>query len=123
MLKNPTWSAVYAPRGYLLVEGEYIKRTAYGQTLEKIAKHGADVFYTGDIAKSTVKTLKSLGGIMTMDDVRKSAILLTPARTLPCYCIPCHSSDIQQQVRVHHLCANFRRYNAGNAKYPRAIRL
>jgi gamma-glutamyltranspeptidase/glutathione hydrolase/leukotriene-C4 hydrolase len=74
MLDNPTWSAVYAPRGPLLVEGEYVKRTNYGKTLEKIAKHGASVFYSGEIAESTVNTLQSLGGIMEIEDVRYQSI-------------------------------------------------
>ena len=69
MLDNPTWSDIYAPRGYSLVEGDYVKRIAYGQTLERIANEGADAFYTGDIAQSMVDTVQSLGGILSMEDV------------------------------------------------------
>ena len=69
MLDEPVWKEVYAPRGYLAVEGEWIKRTAYGRTLEKVAKHGADAFYNGEIAKSMIKKLDSEGGVMTLKDV------------------------------------------------------
>jgi gamma-glutamyltranspeptidase/glutathione hydrolase/leukotriene-C4 hydrolase len=69
MLDEPIWKEVYAPRGYLAVEGEWIKRTAYGKTLEKVAKHGADAFYNGEIAKSMIKKLDSEGGVMTLKDV------------------------------------------------------
>ena len=31
--------------------GDLIKRTKYAKTLEKIAKHGADLFYTGKMAE------------------------------------------------------------------------
>lgn len=31
--------------------GDLIKRTKYAKTLEKIAQHGADLFYTGKMAK------------------------------------------------------------------------
>lgn len=78
MLDNPTWSEVYAPRGYLAVEGDWIKRSAYGRTLETVAKHGADAFYSGQIAEKMINKLKSLGGVMTLKDVRRyiSLILL-----------------------------------------------
>jgi len=69
MLDEPIWKKVYAPRGYLAVEGEWIKRTAYGKTLEKVAKHGADAFYNGEIAESMIKKLDSEGGVMTLKDV------------------------------------------------------
>ena len=69
MLENPTWARIYAPRGYLLVEGEYVQRLAYGQTLERIAHEGASAFYDGDIAKSMVSTVRRQGGIMTIEDV------------------------------------------------------
>ena len=69
MLDEPIWKKVYAPRGYLAVEGEWIKRTAYGMTLEKVAKHGADAFYNGEIAESMIKKLDSEGGVMTLKDV------------------------------------------------------
>lgn len=70
MLDEPIWKEVYAPRGYLAVEGDWIKRTAYGKTLEKVAKHGVDAFYRGEIANSMIKKLDSVGGVMTMKDVR-----------------------------------------------------
>lgn len=69
MLEDPTWKDIYAPRGYLSVEGDYIKRVKYGHTLEKIAHGGADAFYKGEIAESMVKTIKTAGGVMTEDDV------------------------------------------------------
>ncbi|TYJ52700.1 gamma-glutamyltransferase [Cryptococcus floricola] len=68
MLSSPAWKAIYAPRGELLVEGEFIQRTNYGKTLEKIAREGAEAFYHGEIAESTVETIKNAGGIMTLND-------------------------------------------------------
>lgn len=69
MLDEPIWKDIYAPRGHLAVEGEWIKRTAYGKTLEKVAKHGADAFYTGEVAKHMINKLDSQGGVMTLKDV------------------------------------------------------
>ena len=83
MLDNPTWSEVYAKRGSLLVEGEYVKRVAYGRTLERVANEGVDAFYSGDIAQSMVNTVQSFGGILSMEDVcRQSWNPLIAARKL-----------------------------------------
>ena len=71
MLDSPTWTEVYAPRGELLVEGEFIQRLNYARTLEKIAKEGASSFYEGDIAQSSVKTIVGHGGVISMDDVSR----------------------------------------------------
>jgi gamma-glutamyltranspeptidase/glutathione hydrolase/leukotriene-C4 hydrolase len=69
MLESPAWREVYAPQGYLLVEGDFVRRTTYGQTLETIAKHGVQAFYEGDIAESAVRTIQESGGILDLEDV------------------------------------------------------
>lgn len=74
MLDDPVWRAVYAPQGYLAVEGDFIKRTNYGQTLDTIGKHGAGAFYEGRIAENIVKTIKAKGGIMTLKDVSSKSL-------------------------------------------------
>ncbi|WWC67679.1 gamma-glutamyltransferase [Kwoniella pini CBS 10737] len=70
MLSSPAWSAVYAPRGTLLVEGEYVQRINYGKTLEVIAREGAQAFYEGEIAASSIETIGSAGGVMDLDDLK-----------------------------------------------------
>ncbi|RXK42215.1 gamma-glutamyltransferase [Tremella mesenterica] len=79
MLDSPTWSEIYAPRGYLLVEGEFIQRKAYARTLKRIAQEGPGAFYEGDIAKSTVKTIGSHGGVMTLRDLADYKARSSPA--------------------------------------------
>jgi gamma-glutamyltranspeptidase/glutathione hydrolase/leukotriene-C4 hydrolase len=69
MLADPTWSEVYAPQGYLAVEGDWIKRVNYGKTLERIAKEGPGAFYEGEIAENLVHAVKRKGGILSLDDV------------------------------------------------------
>jgi gamma-glutamyltranspeptidase/glutathione hydrolase/leukotriene-C4 hydrolase len=69
MPEDKTWMDIYAPRGYLAVEGDYIKRINYGKTLERIAHGGADAFYNGEIAEKMVKSIKKAGGVMTLKDV------------------------------------------------------
>ena len=65
----PAWTKVYAPRGYLAVEGDYIRRTNYAKSLDQVAKHGAKAFYEGDIARQSVKTIQDMGGIIKAEDV------------------------------------------------------
>jgi gamma-glutamyltranspeptidase/glutathione hydrolase/leukotriene-C4 hydrolase len=45
MLKNPDWSAIFAPSGKILKAGEIIRRTNLSRTLSTIAREGADAFY------------------------------------------------------------------------------
>ncbi|WVF70079.1 gamma-glutamyltransferase [Kwoniella sp. CBS 6097] len=70
MLSSPPWASIYAPRGSLLVEGDFIQRLNYAETLQKIAKGGADAFYEGEIAESSVKTIGAAGGILSLDDLK-----------------------------------------------------
>lgn len=45
MLNNPDWSAIFAPSGRFLKEGELIRRTNLSRTLDIISKEGPDAFY------------------------------------------------------------------------------
>lgn len=45
MLHNKDWSAIFAPEGELLLQGETIRRTNYSRTLEIIANEGPRAFY------------------------------------------------------------------------------
>jgi len=44
-------SELFRPNGRFIKEGDLIKRTKYGRTLQKIAELGPDIFYTGEMAK------------------------------------------------------------------------
>ncbi|OCF41169.1 gamma-glutamyltransferase [Kwoniella heveanensis CBS 569] len=70
MLSSPPWASIYAPRGALLVEGDFVQRLNYGETLRKIAEGGADAFYESEIAQSSVKTVGAAGGILSLDDLK-----------------------------------------------------
>ncbi|KAI1318952.1 hypothetical protein EDD11_005386 [Mortierella claussenii] len=70
METEPDWSAVFAPNGTVLREGQWIKRGALADTLEAVGRDGADAFYTGPIAQSMVNHIRANGGIMTMKDMK-----------------------------------------------------
>ena len=69
MLNEPDWSAIFAPTGRLLREGETIHRTNLSRTLYTIAEEGAGAFYKGPIADAFLEKVRSTGGIMTREDM------------------------------------------------------
>ncbi|KAH6913849.1 gamma-glutamyltranspeptidase [Coprinopsis sp. MPI-PUGE-AT-0042] len=79
MLENPDWSSIFAPDGRFLNEGEIIRRTNLSRTLEKVAEHGADGFYKGDVAESILRKINETGGILTQDDLNDYKVIVRPA--------------------------------------------
>jgi gamma-glutamyltranspeptidase/glutathione hydrolase len=56
------------PGGKPPVAGDVIRQVELGKTLRAIAKDGRDAFYKGAIAEDMVETLRSIGGLHTLDD-------------------------------------------------------
>ncbi|PSR85557.1 gamma-glutamyltranspeptidase [Coniella lustricola] len=69
LVEDPVWAEDFAPAGRLLQLGEVITRKRYANTLEKIAIHGADILYTGELAEDIVKCAQSDNGTLTLDDM------------------------------------------------------
>jgi gamma-glutamyltranspeptidase/glutathione hydrolase len=80
LLKDPLFRETYAPNGTLVGLGDTVYRKRYADTLETIAKEGADAFYTGRIATNIAEAAWARNGIITTDDLKNyTAILRTPA--------------------------------------------
>ncbi|KAG5659308.1 hypothetical protein KAF25_000510 [Fusarium avenaceum] len=69
-VEDPSWAEDFTKNGQLIAEGEKMTRRRYAQTLQAIADHGADVFYTGPFAESMVKTIQDSNGTITLDDYK-----------------------------------------------------
>ena len=69
LTNEPTWAVDFAPNGTRLGLGDMITRKRYADTLETIAEKGADVFYTGAMAKTTIRAIQAANGIMTLEDL------------------------------------------------------
>ena len=68
-LKNGTNTARYLlPHGKPAAVGDVIHQPELGKTLRAIAKDGRDAFYKGPIAEDMVETLRSIGGLHTLQD-------------------------------------------------------
>ncbi|EST05817.1 Gamma-glutamyltranspeptidase [Kalmanozyma brasiliensis GHG001] len=81
MLDDPVWRAIFVDEetGEVKKEGDTFHRTAYARTLQTIADHGPDAFYTGEIAESLVRTTQENGGILTMQDLADYQVVVRPA--------------------------------------------
>ncbi|KAJ7680309.1 gamma-glutamyltranspeptidase [Mycena polygramma] len=74
MLQDPDWSAVFAPRGTFLREGDVIKRANYSRTLATIASEGPNAFYKGPIADSLIRKVRATGGILSHADLENYTV-------------------------------------------------
>ncbi|TKY87783.1 hypothetical protein EX895_003364 [Sporisorium graminicola] len=81
MYDDPTWSDIFVDEqtGELKKEGDTFHRPAYARTLQTIADHGPDAFYTGSIAESLVETTQAHGGILTLQDLHDYKVVVKPA--------------------------------------------
>ena len=66
---DPTWAVDFAPNGTRVGLGDIITRKRYANTLEEIAEHGADVFYTGLMANATIKAVQGSNGTLVLEDL------------------------------------------------------
>lgn len=83
MLNDTYWATDYAPEGVLLKEGETVYRRSLGDTLERIANEGPDIFYKdSSIADNIIKAVQSSGGIMTHEDLAGYQPILRNASTI-----------------------------------------
>ncbi|KAI1164694.1 gamma-glutamyltranspeptidase [Nemania serpens] len=79
LVEDPSWAQDFAPNGSLLTLGDTMYRKRYAETLQKVAKNGADVFYTGDIAEATIATIQKANGTMTLADLAEYKAILRRA--------------------------------------------
>ncbi|KAG6016792.1 hypothetical protein E4U41_004353, partial [Claviceps citrina] len=80
LLEDANWAQDFAPKGRLVQVGETMTRKRYADTLEKIANHGPDAFYTGDLAAAMVKHIQQHNGTLTTADLASYKVLSRPVR-------------------------------------------
>ena len=73
---EPTWAIDFAPNGTLVGVGDRMTRKRYADTLETIACHGVNAFYSGPIANATIQALKNAGGTMTLQDLKNYTVVI-----------------------------------------------
>jgi len=70
ILKYPATSAIYLFESLPLEPGTILKNEDLANTFEKIANHGAKIFYEGEIAEAIVNEIKNQGGIFELSDLK-----------------------------------------------------
>lgn len=64
----PTTAPIFLPGGQAPKEGQVLVQKALAATFRKVAREGAQTFYTGEIAQKIVRFLQANGGLLTMED-------------------------------------------------------
>ncbi|KAG5980240.1 hypothetical protein E4U55_004241 [Claviceps digitariae] len=91
LVEDPNWAQDFAPKGRLVQVGETMTRKRYADTLEKIANHGPDVFYTGDLAAAMVKHIQHHNGTLTTSDFASYKVLTRPVKNITYHGINLHT--------------------------------
>ncbi|MFQ5775523.1 MAG: gamma-glutamyltransferase [Kiloniellaceae bacterium] len=79
---DPTAARIFLPGGRPPEVGRVHRQPELAETLERIAAHGRDGFYTGPVAEDIVTFLRGLGGLHTMEDFAEMrGEYVTPIRT------------------------------------------
>ncbi|XP_062184914.1 glutathione hydrolase 1-like [Phragmites australis] len=71
ILGNKGIRAVYAPKGDLLKVGDVCRNEKLAKTLRAVAEHGPGAFYDGFVGAQLVKDVREVGGIMTVEDLKR----------------------------------------------------
>ena len=68
---TPAARAIFTRDGHVpWMDGEVFVQTAYARTLERLATHGPDDFYRGDLAWAMAEDIGRHGGFVTLEDLQ-----------------------------------------------------
>jgi gamma-glutamyltranspeptidase/glutathione hydrolase len=77
--RYPVTTAIYLKEGLPPEIGSLITNPSLAMTFEKIAAHGPDIFYSGQIGAAIIQEIKKFGGGFTKEDLKKyKAIIRQP---------------------------------------------
>jgi len=62
-------AALHAPEGHVLAAGECFRNPALADTLERLAREGADLFIHGDVGKAILHQSAEAGGHLSLEDL------------------------------------------------------
>ncbi|KAK5852123.1 hypothetical protein PBY51_023620 [Eleginops maclovinus] len=66
----------------ILSTGDIVKFPKLAETMETIAKQGANAFYSGKIGQDLIQDIKAAGGTMTMEDLKSFQVRVKDAWTV-----------------------------------------
>src|SRR5215218_9935610 len=81
MRSTPETTAIYAPGGRILTEGDTIRLPELGDLLERLGEEGPGFLYSGDVAAAVSAWVLERGGLLTRDDLASYEVIeRAPAR-------------------------------------------
>jgi gamma-glutamyltranspeptidase / glutathione hydrolase len=81
LMSTPECSAIYAPDGELLREGDIIRLPEVGDLLDRLGSEGPGFLYRGDVAHAVSDWVLERGGMLSHDDLRSYEVIeREPAR-------------------------------------------
>jgi gamma-glutamyltranspeptidase/glutathione hydrolase len=75
VLQSSDAGKVLLDDGFVPEPGFILRQPQLADTLERIASHGRDGFYAGDMAKRLVEGVRAAGGIWTLEDLAKYKVV------------------------------------------------
>lgn len=69
LYNEPSATAVFAPEGRLLGEGQFLTQPDLASVLGQIRANGAGAFYTGQLARRIVAGVEEAGGTLTFEEL------------------------------------------------------
>ncbi len=80
---TPEMAAVFTRNGQPYQAGERLRFPELAHTLERLAKEGPVLFYSGDIAQAIVADQEQHGGLITLEDLASYTVLKHPPLRVP----------------------------------------
>jgi gamma-glutamyltranspeptidase/glutathione hydrolase len=78
LTSTPECSAIYAPEGRLLEEGETIRLPELGDLLDRLGAEGPDFLYTGEVAHAVSDWVLEHGGMLSRGDLASYHVIERP---------------------------------------------
>ncbi len=77
--KFPETARCFLRKNHPLRPGANLVLADQGALLKKLAEEGPDAFYRGDVARSIVEHLRSMGGLLSLEDMAQYRVRVYPA--------------------------------------------
>ena len=110
--RYPATRKIYTRDGHTYAVGETLRNPDMAHTWRRIAEHGAEDFYSGEIAARIVLDMQQHGGLLSMEDLAA--------------CVPDDNPPLWGSYRGYAIATNQsarRRHSAaGDAQHPGALR-
>ncbi|XP_026881102.2 glutathione hydrolase 5 proenzyme isoform X1 [Electrophorus electricus] len=83
LVENTSLCEVLCRNKTVLRPGDTLRYPKLAETLETIARHGAEAFYTGKIAHDLISDIEGAGGSLSLEDLSSFQVRVTNSQAVP----------------------------------------